>query len=106
MDRSELSNVLHELIKPYIHDCNKHVFFQSPSSHKMTYPSIIYTFNGFNKLHADNGAYKLYRKYNILLITDDPDSELIEEIEKLKMCSLDRPYVANNLYHYNYTIYC
>lgn len=106
MDRSELSSALNELIKPYVHDCNKHVFFQSPSSHIMTYPSIIYTFNGFEKLHANNRTYKLYKKYSILLITDDPDLELIEEIVQLPMCDLDRPYVANNLYHYNYTIYC
>lgn len=106
MDRQHLSDVLTELIGNYVQDDKKHVFFQSPASYKLVYPTIIYHFNGFEKLHADNVHYKLYRKYSIQLITRDPDSDLITDLECLPYCSMDRdPYVVDNLYHYNYTIY-
>ena len=106
MDRVQLSQILNELIAPYVDDDKKHVFFQSPSNHKLTYPSIIYSFNGFRKLYANNGTYRLYPTYSIQLIGRDPDSDLIEKLAELPYCSLDRTFVSDNLHHYNYTIYC
>lgn len=107
MDRQQLSEILTDLISSYVEDDEKHIFFQSPASYKLVYPAIIYHFDGFERLNANNSIYKLYKKYNIQLITRDPDSEIIEDLEKLPYCSLNsKPYVVDNLYHYNYTIYC
>lgn len=106
MDREQLSQILNDMIAPYIDDDRMHVFFQSPASYRMTYPAIIYRFDGFDPLHANNKKYKLFRKYSILLIASDPELPLIEEIVKLPYCHLDRTYTADNLYHYSYTISC
>lgn len=103
--RAELSSILNEMIAPYVNDKKHHVFFQSPASYLMTYPAIIYTFDGFKKLTANNGTYKLYHKYEIKLITSNPDSELIDQLESLTLCELNRSYVSDNLYHYSYTLY-
>jgi len=106
MDRAQLSEILTDMISLYTTDERKHVFYQSPASYQMTYPSIIYSFQDYHKVYADNGTYMMKRKYQIMLISRDPDIELREELVKLPLCDMDRTYTADNLYHYIYTIYC
>lgn len=95
--REKLSEKLHVL-------CDN-VYFQPPTGYKLNYPCIVYEFNRLEKRHADNGGYIIYGVYSILYITRDPDDETIIRIVELPMCSMDRSYDSDNLYHYSYTIY-
>ena len=53
----------------------------------------------------DDVDYKKSKRYDLTLVTRNPDDPLIDKIESLKYCSLDRSYVSDNLNHYSYTIY-
>lgn len=81
------------------------VYFQPPENLKIEYPCIIYSLNGFFERHANNRTYHRRKEYSLLYITHDPDDAKIEEIADLELCSLGKPYTAENLHHYPYTIY-
>lgn len=81
------------------------VYFQPPSNHKMKYPCIVYTVNSEDVLFADNIPYKRERRYQILVIDRDPDSDIPERVSQLPMCTFDRSYTADNLNHYSYNLY-
>ena len=84
---------------------SENVYFQPPESLRMNYPCIVYSLTGHFNRPADNLVYHRRRQYELLFITRDPDSEMIEKIADLPYCSLGRPYSADNLHHYPYTIY-
>lgn len=81
------------------------VYFQSPENLRMHYPAIIYSLDDIYKNSADDVAYKKVKAYQILLIYTDPDTDLLDKIISLPMCSFDRSYKADNLYHAVFTIY-
>lgn len=95
--RSELSEVLHTF-------CDN-VYYQPPTGHKITYPCIIYDLEKPDVTYADNAPYAIYDQYSIKYITRDPDDDTRNQIIRLSHCSADRPYTADNLYHYPFRIY-
>ena len=95
--RSELSGVLHNL-------CDK-VYFQPPTGGKIEYPCIVYELERTNVRFADNAPYALYDEYLIQYITRDPDDRTRDRIIMLPLCSSERVYVNDNLYHHPFTIY-
>lgn len=85
---------------------SSNVYFQPPESVKLKYPCIIYELSDLDTRHADNKAYKKDVAYDVTIITKDPEFFLIEDILDLfSMVRFNRPYMADNLNHYNYTIY-
>lgn len=54
---------------------------------------------------ADDIKYLKFKRYELTLIHADPDNTLVDTIENLPYCEFDRAYVADNLYHYVYTLY-
>lgn len=94
---------LHELLC----DClgSRNVYFQPPESIKMQYPAIVYSRDDIENDHANNGTYIQSTAYNIIVIDPDPDSEVVQKVSKLPMCTFDRHYVADNLNHDSFTIY-
>jgi len=54
------------------------VYFQPPSSIKMSYPCIVYKRQRTDTKHANNKPYKLARLYQITLIDDTPDSTFVD----------------------------
>lgn len=96
--RSELSALLHTI-------CDD-VYFQPPANLMLSYPCIIYEVVDVDVTYADNGPYTLYNKYTITYITRDPDDVNRHEIIfKLPLCSMDRSFPNDNLYHFVYTMY-
>lgn len=84
---------------------SRNCYFSPPSN--MKYPCIKYEEGIPSKDYADNIVYR-YKKCWILTIIDtDPDSGIRERLEKhFKMyLSFDRPYTADNLNHWVYTLY-
>lgn len=84
---------------------SKYVYFQPPESIKLTYPCIVYRRTGSYNKHADDDIYRHSKVYEGILITKDPDSDVPDKLEKLRYCSLERVYTADNLNHYAFKIY-
>ena len=104
-DRLELHNEFIDILgtrgKPV-----SRVYFQNPESTKMEYPCIKYSLTGVNVIRANNGVYGTYNKYEITVIDYDSDSEIWTKIlTHFQMCSFDRAYPADNLYHTVLTLY-
>ena len=97
--RLKLQTILEDILE------SGNVYFQPPSSVKMSYPAIVYSRSDMRSTFADNSLYKINDAYTVILIYDDPDSVTPRKLLSLPMCSFDRHYVADNLYHDVFTLY-
>lgn len=86
-------------------EARKHVYFQPPTGFLMKYPCIVYDFARFDTDYAGNLPYRLKKAYNITVIDKDPDSLIPQRIAELPVCSFDRTFKSDNLYHTVFTIY-
>ena len=85
---------------------SRSVYFQPPSSVKMSYPCIKYSLSGVDQRHANDKNYKSINRYEVILLTYDPDCEQVSEIiDRFPMCSFDRWYAADRLNHFVFTLY-
>lgn len=85
---------------------SRNVYFMSPESVKMSYDAIRYELAGKDIKRASDGIYNSTNKYECVLITRDPDTTIPDAIlNHFAMCSFGRPYTADNLNHYPFTIY-
>lgn len=84
---------------------SRSVYYNPPASVRMTYPAIVFTRANFNTLHADDSAYLRVPRYEVTVITNDPDDSLIMDILALPKCSFDRHFVSENLHHNVFTLY-
>lgn len=83
----------------------RNVYFQAPSNLQMKYPAIVYNRDNINTEFADNKPYTHKKRYQVTIIDKDPDSEIHEKVAALPMCSYDRSYTADNLYHDVFTLF-
>lgn len=97
--RLELQTMLEELLG------SRNVYFQPPESIKMKYPAIVYSRDDITNDSADNLVYKQSYFYQLIVIDEDPDSEIVEKVSKLPKCRFIRHYTADNLNHYIFTLY-
>ena len=98
--REELHEELCELLG------SRNAYFQPPESVKMSHDAIRYSLGGKDLKRADNRIYRSVNQYDGVLITRNPDTTLPDEIlEHFEMCSFGRPYIADNLHHYPFTLY-
>lgn len=82
------------------------VYFQPPPTIKMTYPAIVYNFAGIYEGPANDKKYITENRYTVTFIHKDPDINYSEEVYAVfPMCSFDRRFVNDNLYHDVYTLY-
>lgn len=81
------------------------VYFQPPSNVQMDYPAIVYQRDTANTTYADNVKYRNHIRYDLTLITRDPDESIWDQLVALPMCAHQRFYVADNLNHDVFTIY-
>lgn len=84
---------------------SKSVYYQPPASIKMSYPAIRYSRNDVYKSNADNIGYYRTNQYQLVVISKTPDLPVIDKLLSLPMCSFDRSYIADNLYHTVLTLY-
>ena len=84
---------------------SSNVYFQPPENIKLRYPCIRFELAGIDTLRADDILYGSKSRYTVTLIDPDPDSEYIDKILALQYCVLDRPYMADDLNHYVFTLY-
>lgn len=85
---------------------SKNVYYQSPESVKMQYDAIRYELGGKDLKHANNKIYLNTNRYDGVVITRDPDTLIPDKLlAHFEMCSFGRPYTADNLNHYPFTLY-
>lgn len=97
-NRLQLSEMLHAILN------SDSVYFQPPESIEMEYPAIVYSLNGIQNTFADNTVYTQSRVYQITIIDEDPDSEIVDKVSRLPNCKFVRPYDADNLHHWVFNI--
>lgn len=84
----------------------RNVYFQSPESVKMKYDAIRYELSGKDFKRANDKIYNTTNKYDGVIITRNPDTTIPDTLlGRFEMCSFGRPYVADDLNHYPFTIY-
>lgn len=85
---------------------SRNVYFNPPESVKMKYDAIRYELGGKDIKRANNKVYQKTNRYEGVVISLSPETTIPDEIlSHFEMCSLGRPYVADNLYHYPFTLY-
>lgn len=84
---------------------NDNVYYDPPESVKMNYPAIRYSRASYNVKRADNTTYLSTNKYNVIVISRDPDNPAVDALLKWPMCRHDRHYVSDNLHHDSFTLY-
>ena len=85
---------------------SRNVYFNPPESVKMQYDAIRYKLGGKDLKRANNKIYHITNQYDGVVITRKPDSPIPDAIlSHFEMCSFGRPYTADNLNHYPFTIY-
>jgi hypothetical protein len=85
---------------------SKNVYFQPPQSLRMSYPCIRYSPSTPDQTYANNKFYRGMKRYEGVIIDSDPESVIPSKLqERFGLFSLGEPYVADNLNHYQFTLY-
>lgn len=104
-DRLELHNEFIDILGTRDEPVSR-VYFQAPESPNMEYPCIKYSITGVNITRANNGVYTMVNKYEVTVIDYESDSDIWTKVlTHFHMCSFDRAYTADNLYHTVLTLY-
>jgi hypothetical protein len=82
-----------------------HVYFQPPATVQMSYPCIVYGRDGSHAEYADNQPYQHTKRYQVTVIDRNPDSELPDLVEGMRLCEFSRAYVADGLNHWVFTLF-
>lgn len=98
-NRFKLQKILEDIIG------SKQVYYQPPESIKLKYPAIIYSLDNVTNKFANNETYILDDRYSIILIDNNPDTDLVRKILSLRKSRFDRRYISDNLIHNVFTIY-
>lgn len=93
---------LHELLAELLGSRN--VYYQPPESVRMKYPAIKYSRDDIQNTFANNNVYMQKYAYEITVIDEDPDSEIVDKISKLPTARFERHYTSDDLNHDIYKI--
>lgn len=95
---------LHEELCAILESTN--VYYNPPASVNMKYPCIKYSLSGIDHKRANDRIYKNTNRYEIIAIDRDVESGIPAKIlDHFPMCRFDRQYVADNLYHFVFTLH-
>lgn len=83
----------------------KKVYFQPPDNTEMKYPCIVFEMSSADTQFADNRPYTYTKRYQVIVIDRNPDSEIPDKIAMLPMCVFDRPFVSDGLHHWVFNLY-
>lgn len=98
---------LHEILIGLFEEGQEaHVYFQPPSNLDMKYPCIIYNRDDIRVNHANNAPYKQVKRYQLTVVYNSgSEIALSDKVSQLPMCSFDRAFTADQLYHDVYDLY-
>lgn len=85
---------------------SRNCYYRAPSEN-MKYPCIKYNLIGFSQEYADNVRYLSGKKYSLIVIDPNPDSDIAERlVNSLPYCTMvGSPYISDNLNHFPLTLY-
>lgn len=81
------------------------VYFDGPSSNKMAYPAIVYKLDDIVTEHADNQPFRSQKRYQVILIASDPDTDLVDAIAGMPTAEFQRSYKVDNLHHFVFNLF-
>lgn len=81
------------------------VYFQPPNNLKMAYPCVVYETDKTSVEHADNVPALTKMGYSVTVIDQNADSPITAELLTWPLCSFDRSFRSDNLYHDVFTIF-
>lgn len=81
------------------------VYFDPPESIKIKYPCIVYALGDHRESRAENAPYIKMKRYGLTYITQDADDPMVDTLEDLEYCHLNRPYKSDGLFCYAFDIY-
>lgn len=84
---------------------SRNAYFQPPENLQMNYPAIVYSLEQINRRNANNTSYMTSPGFSVILIDEDPDSIYVEKLMRLPYCRFNRYYPADDLNHWNFTIF-
>lgn len=80
-------------------------YYQPPPNLQIKYSCIVYRKNKIHAKRADNIGYHYADEYILTYISRTVDDAVIQKILALPMCTHDRRYTSDNLYHDVFTLY-
>lgn len=98
-ERTDLQDMLEDVIG------SANVYFQPPSTVRMSYPCIVYERSSGKTDFASDKPYLHAVQYQVIVIGKDPDSNALAKMAMLPKCSFVRHYTADNLNHDVYNLY-
>ena len=81
------------------------VYFQPPPSVKLVYPCIIYNLSRIDTKYANDKPYLNKKCYSVTIIDKDPDSKIPDTFYNMPLCRFERPYPADNLNHWIFSLF-
>lgn len=84
---------------------SRNVYYQPPASVRMNYPAIVYFRSDIENDFANDSVYIQSLAYEVIVIDEDPDSNIVMRVSQLPMCRYDRHYTSDNLNHDVFTLY-
>ena len=91
--RTQLQSLLETLLG------SENVYFNPPVTTQIAYPCIIYSRDLSNVQHADNEPFRRTKRYQVKLISEDPDDGTFEELAGLPMSTHSRSFKVGQLNH-------
>ncbi len=92
---------LHQLLLTF----TSNVYFQPPINIRLEYPCIIYKRDFADTKFADDKPYSIKKRYMVMIIDPDPDSEIPEKVASMPLSTFNRFYTADNLNHDIYSVF-
>ena len=81
------------------------VYYQVPTNTIMQYPCIKYELKDIENTHANNSVYSQNRSYTLTVMNKLADDVITDQISKLPLCTFDRQYISDGIYHNVFNIY-
>jgi hypothetical protein len=92
---------LHQVLKTFVDN----VYFQPPTNIQLKYPCIIYHRDWAETKFANDNPYNYTKRYMIMVIDPDPDSDIPDKVAAMPMSLFNRFYTADNLNHDVFNVY-
>ena len=83
----------------------RQVYFQPPPTVQMKYDAIVYSIDDVDIVNADDKKYMTTKRYSVVAISKNPDSDLCDKILTLPYTEFGRFYTSDNLNHWVITLY-
>lgn len=99
MGKPLLQKILEDIMQ------SKNVYYQPPANVKLKFPCIVYRKSKIKTMRADNRFYGKTDEYELTHISKTVDDDVILKILELEMCTHDRRYTHDNLYHDVFSLY-